>query len=150
MNYTITTIAFIIAHNKSTFNKDILKHPAIIDTGMADSVDILFGDLKSNALNRVRLRPIADGRIHIPIGHGGGGDRLGIPTSFTGDWSGQVSAVVAGHDDGTILLYNVGATSLNFVLYTNGAWAAVKSVPLNDKFSADAAIGAVSRMLNQQ
>jgi hypothetical protein len=136
------------APTDAAFNRELLKHPAIIDTGLADSVDVLFGDMNTNVLNRARLRPIADGRIHIPIGHGGG-TRLGVPQAFSSDWSGQVSAVVAGHDDGTILLYNVASTSLNFVLYSHGTWAAAKSVPLNDRLSADAAIGALGRMLNQ-
>lgn len=131
------------------FNKEILKHPAIIDTGSANSVDVVFGDLQTNSLTRVTLRPIAEGRIHIPIGHGGGGRRLGAPTSFTAEWSGNVAAVVPAYDDGTLLLYNVGGSSLNFVLYSNGAWAPPTTIPLNDKLSADAAIAALSRMLSQ-
>jgi len=131
-----------------SFNKDLLRHPAIIDSGSANSVDVVFGDLTSNSLNRVTLRPIADGRIHIPIGHGGG-TRLGIPTSFSADWSGNVSAAVPGYDDGTVLLYNVGSSSVSFVLYSNGTWAAPKTIPLNDKLSADAAIAALGRMLSQ-
>lgn len=131
------------------FNRDLLKHPAIIDTGSSDSVDVVFGDVKTNSLNRLTLRPIADGRIHIPIGRGNGGRHLGAPTSFVADWSGHVSAV-ASDADGTLLLYNVGEKSVNFLLYTNSAWQEAKTIPLNDKLSADAAIAALGRMLNQQ
>lgn len=135
---------------KKSFNNELLKHPAIIDAGSPDSVDVVFGDLKTNSLNRVTLRPIADGRIHIPIGHGGGGTRLGAPESFSADWSGHVAAVAAGSGDGTMLLYNVTEKSVNFLLYSNGAWQEAKTIPLNDKLSADAAIAALGRMLNQQ
>ena len=131
------------------FNQELLKHSAIIDTMSPDSVDVVFGDLRTNSLNRVTLRPIADGRIHIPIGRDGGGTQIGVPKSFSAEWSGKVSAVVPGHDDGTLLLYEVSETTVNFLLYSNGSWSSVKSVPLNEKLSSDAAIAALTRMLNQ-
>ena len=131
------------------FNREFLKHPAIIDTTSSNSVDVVFGSLHTNGLGRVTLRPIADSRIHIPIGHaGGGGVNLGGPIAFSGDWSGRVSAVVS-HDDSALLLYNVSASAVNFVMYTGGKWSIAKTVPLNDRLSADGAIAALSRMLSQ-
>ena len=129
---------------------------AIITVGLESdyfSVNDLAVDFVTGASSietaRLRLRPIAEGRIHIPIGHGGGGRRLGVPTSFAADWSGNVAAAVPGYDDGTVLLYNVGTSNVSFVLYSNGTWAAPKTIPLNDKLSAEAAIAALVRMLSQ-
>lgn len=144
---------FITATDSATvdsqFNNDLLKHSAIIDTMSADSVDIVFGDLHTHTLSRITLRPIADSRIHIPIGRGGRAFQMGAPQTFSAEWSGKVSAVVPGHDDGTLLMYNVNDAAVSFLLYENGKWATVKTVPLNEKLSSDAAIAALKRMLNQ-
>ena len=135
----------------AAFNRELLKHPAIIDTTSADSVDVVFGDLRTNSLSRVTLRPIAETRIHVPIGHSGGdggGGHLGIPLAFSADWSGRVSATIS-HDNTALLLYNISQSAVNFLLYSDGKWSVSKTVPLNDRLSADGAIAALARMLNQ-
>src|SRR5207245_6110241 len=42
----------------ANFNDAILKHPAILDAAAPDSVDVLFGDLRTNAFNSVTIHPI--------------------------------------------------------------------------------------------
>jgi hypothetical protein len=139
-----------IATVDPNFNPEVLKHSAFIDTTSTNSVDVIFGDLKTKGLYRTTLRPIiAQGRIHIPVGHAPVGKFLGVPGAFASDWSGQVSAVVPGSDDGTILLYNVASDVINFLLYADGRWSSTKSVHLDGKLSAGAAVDALSRMLKQ-
>jgi len=131
----------------ANFNPEILKHPAFVDNGTQDSVDVIFGDTYYNSFNRVTLKPIAEGRIHIPIGAHPGGPRIIAPKSFTGDWTGRISTI-SGHD-GSLLLYNMATDTVNYVLYSNGAWSSVKTLSLSDKLSADGAVAALSRMMNQ-
>ncbi|HEX6177335.1 MAG TPA: hypothetical protein VF057_03180, partial [Thermoanaerobaculia bacterium] len=51
----------------STTN-EVLRHPAVSTTTTRDAVDIIFGDAAANTMHRLRIRPILDGRVRIPIG----------------------------------------------------------------------------------
>ena len=133
----------------ANFNREILRHPSLIDTGAADSIDVEFGDVKTNTFNRATLKPIIQGRIHIPIGHMPG-PRAVAPKSFISPWTGPVDTIVSGRD-GSMLLYNTTKDAVNYLVYSssNASWSSVKSIALSDKLSADAAIAALSRMMNQ-
>lgn len=136
--------------SSADLNLELLRRPVILDTLSPNSVNIIFGDLRTNSLNRATIRPIvAEGRIHIPIGRTDGGVRLGAPRAFSTEWSGKAAGMIGGSDDGTLLLYNVMPTSVSFLMYSGGEWSKATSVPLNDKLSADSAVGALSRMLSQ-
>jgi hypothetical protein len=130
------------------FNAEILKHPSFVDNGTQDSIDVIFGDSYVKAFNRVTLKPIADVRIHIPIGARPSGPRVPAPMSFTGDWSGRISTITSPHS-GDLLLYNATPTAVNYITYSSGSWSSVKTVALSDKLSADAAVAALSRMMSQ-
>jgi len=131
----------------ANFNPEILKHPAFVDNGTQDSIDVIFGDAHMNLFNRVRLKPIADGRIHIPIGAHPGGPRIPVAKSFTSDWTGRISTIPG--PDGGLLLYNTTKDTVNYILYSNGTWSTVKTLSLSDKLSADGAAAALTRMMNQ-
>ena len=127
------------------FNRELLKHPAIVDNSAADSVDVVFGDLHTNSFNRVTLRPVADGRIHIPIGIGGG--HFGAPHAFSADWNGRISTISSGSN---LILYNATKDSVTYLLYSNGVWSPIKTLPLTDKLTAEGAVSALTRMANTQ
>jgi hypothetical protein len=139
-----------------TFNKEILRHPAIVSSPMQSSVDIVFGDTGSNAFHTLSLHPVADTRIHIPVGIGGGGNGSGgspkalsiaAPPSFSADWTGSISVIAHGT---SLAFANAGDTSLNYITYTNGTWAGVKAIAIDNHFSAEAALAALDRMLSAQ
>jgi hypothetical protein len=48
------------------------------------------------------------------------------------------------------VLANAGATSLNYIAYANGTWTAVKSIAIDSKFPAEAALAAVDKMVSTQ
>jgi hypothetical protein len=129
------------------FNRELLKHPAILDSLSVDSVDVVFGDLHTNSFNRVTLRPIADGRIHIPIGARGG--HLGAPYLFSADWNGRISTISSGSGN-NLILCNATKDSVTYLLYSNGAWSPIKTLPLTDKLTAEGAVSALTRMANTQ
>jgi hypothetical protein len=130
------------------FNPEILKHPAFVDNGTQNSVDVIFGDTSYNVFSRVTLKPVAEGRIHIPIGARPIGPRFPAPTAFSSDWSGRISTITSPHDGG-MLLYNTTRDAVNYITYSGGTWSSVKSVALSDKVTADAAVAALSRMMSQ-
>jgi hypothetical protein len=131
----------------ANFNPEILKHPAFVDNGTQNSVDVIFGDTHINSFNHVTLKPIAEGRIHIPIGVHPGGPRIPAPLSFSSEWSGRISTITS--RDGSLLLYNASNDAVSYIMYSGGSWSSVKSVALSDKISADAAVAAVIKMMTQ-
>ena len=44
---------------------------------------------------------------------------------------------------------NTTAQSLSYIMYSSGSWSSVKTVALSEKLSADAAVAALGRMMNQ-
>ncbi|HEY8181326.1 MAG TPA: hypothetical protein VII32_03745 [Thermoanaerobaculia bacterium] len=130
------------------FNAEILKHPALIDNGTANSVDVIFGDKNYAVYNRVTLKPIADGRIHIPIGARPGGPRIPVAKSFTEPWTGRISTITSPRT-GNVLLYNTSKDSVSYIMYSSGSWSSVKTVALSEKLSAEAAVSALNRMMSQ-
>jgi len=135
-----------------TFNKELLRHPAVVSAPMQSSVDVIFGDTRSNTIHGVTLRPIADSRIHIPVGIGNGGPgpkprSLAAPPTFSADWKGPVTVIERAD---RLVFANASETSLNYIAYANGAWTSVKSIAIDARFPAEAALAAVDKMLSTQ
>ena len=134
-----------------TFNKEILRHPAIVSSPMQSSVDVIFGDIHSNAIHGATLRPIADHRIHIPVGIGGGGSgkplNLAAPANFSADWKGPITVIERAD---RLVFANAGETALNYIMYTNGAWSSVKAIAIDGHFPAEAALAALDKMVSTQ
>lgn len=127
----------------SDFNPEILKHPAIIEG--TDSIDVVFGDMNTRSINRVTLKPIADGRIHIPIGHHGGGP-LPPPQAFSADWTSRIS-LVAAPGDSRMAFYSTDKDGLHYVLFLNGTWSDMKTIATNGTINEDAALNALTRLV---
>lgn len=130
------------------FNREILKHPAVIDNGTQDSIDVVFGDSSSNSFHRITLRPHADARIRIPIGAKPVHGKIDAPGDFSANWTGPIVTMTANRAPGTLLLANTGKDTVNYILYSNGQWSNAKSVAIGSSLSADGAMGALAKMLN--
>ena len=130
------------------FNAEILKHPALIDNGTSNSIDVMFGDKNYAVFNRVTLKPVLDSRIHIPVGARPGGPRIAAPKSFTEPWTGRISTITSPRS-GNLLLYNTSKDSVSYIMFASGSWSSVKTVALSEKLSAEAAISALTRMMSQ-
>ncbi len=131
----------------STFNYDFLRHPSLVEGTAADSIDVVFGDIHANVLNRVTLKPIADARIHIPGGlHGG--NPIGVPKTFSNAWAGDVTTLDG--RDGRMVFVNTTPTSVSYLMYAKGQWAPLNTIAIDDKITVDAAMGAVAKMLASQ
>jgi len=136
----------------ATFNAEILRHPAIVSSPLQSTVDVVFGDTKTNTIHGVTLHPIADVRIHVPGSVTGGGPgkppiSLAAPPSFSANWNGPISVIE--HGD-RLVFANAGNSALNYILYMDGAWTTVKSIPIDNTFSADAALAALDKMVSTQ
>jgi hypothetical protein len=137
------------------FNSEILHHPAIVSLPMQNSVDVVFGDADKKSIHKVTLHPIADMRIHIPIGvhgggpGGGGGKPLNItaPVSFSADWKGPITVIERGD---RLIFANATDKALNYLTYSDGTWSEAKSIALSNKLTVDTALSAVDKMVTSQ
>jgi hypothetical protein len=137
---------------KENFNAEILRHPAIITSPMQSTVGVVFGDTKRNTIHNVTLHPIADARVHIPVGIGGGGrekpePHIIAPLSFSSDWKGSISVIA--HAD-RLIFANADGKSLNYITYSNDTWSTVKSIAIDAKLPAEAALAAIDKMVSSQ
>lgn len=131
------------------FSDDILKHPALFTT-TADTVDIVYGNLETNALHRVTIRPTKpalDARIRIPVGVKDG--PLSGSPRFRTNSSDDRLAAMSGEGD-RVVFYVSEADSVQYVMYKNGGWSQQQSIALDAQVSSDAAVTAIRKMLNDQ
>ncbi|MEA2327698.1 MAG: hypothetical protein QOE68_2657 [Thermoanaerobaculia bacterium] len=135
------------------FNPEILHHPAIVSSPMQSSVDVVFGDPDKKSIHKVTLHPIAEHRIHIPVGIGGGGKggvkplSVTAPANFTADWRGPITVIERGD---TLVFANATDKALNYLTYSDGAWTEVKSIALSSKLTVETALAAVDKMVSSQ
>ncbi len=71
-----------------------------------------------------------------------------MPKVFSNDWSGDVTTLDG--RDGRMVFTNTTATRVSYMMYTNGSWAPLKTIAIDDKITVDAAMAAVAKMLASQ
>jgi len=124
-------------------NPDFLRHVAVLPGPTPDAVDVLFADPRTHSFYRTTLRPIADGRLHIPVGVGPK-PKLGGPKANSADWSGS-TGTIASPDGKTLILSNTTEEKVSYVKFHNGEWSAVQQIKLG-KVTAGEAMAALARM----
>ena len=105
-------------------------------------------------MHAVTLHPIADMRIHIPVGIGGAGSGPGgqaneplAPPSFNADWKGPITVI----DHGDRLVFANAEKPRSTTSPTSTApGAIVKSIAIDNRFTAEAALAAIDKMVSTQ
>ena len=136
------------AKDASDAGSDVLRHPALFETDK-ETIDVVFGDVPTKKLHRVTLKPVAEGRVRIPIGVKD--TKINAPRNRLvagGESSTRISAV--GDSGGDIVFYTASETNVKYMTYENGTWSSVRSISLNDKVNADAAVNALRRLVAGQ
>ena len=131
----------------------MLRHVAVLDGPEPTSVDVLFANARTSTFHRVTLKPIADARVRIPVGHGPGGGSLHFPAakSLPAGWGGRTSTITS-RDGNTLIFCNTVADHVSYLSYSNTAhaWSGVKDITLSDAVTADVAVSALARMIATQ
>jgi hypothetical protein len=125
-------------------NQQLLRHVAVLAGPTPDAVDVLFADPRTHSFYRTTLRPIADVRIHIPVGARPSPPKLGGPKGFSADWSGRTGTITS-PDGKTLILSNSTEEKVSYVKFHNGEWSAVQQIKLG-KVTAAEAMAALARM----
>jgi hypothetical protein len=122
--------------------REILRHPIVFESQEHDTIDIVFGDLTTNTIHRLTLKPVLDTRIRIPIGI----RDTSYPAprrQMTGD--SRVGAIATSPDQ--LVYYFTTGSEIKYLRFENGVWASEKSITLSSEVSAEAAIAALGRLV---
>jgi hypothetical protein len=137
------TAAKGVAAVNGTDEQEFLRHPGVFESPNHATVDIVFGDMASDTLHRITMKPVAvEGRLRIPIGR----NEHPLPTvhAQSTHTSGDASAISTASDN--LAFYSSTADAMEYYVLKNGKWAS-QSVALGGVVTRDAAVDALRRML---
>lgn len=127
---------------------EVFKHPALFPSAQQDSVLVLFGELRNESMNRVRIRPgkiVGQARVHIPVGRAEGGTTA---PRFNVASNSHVGSMIGG--DNRIALYTTDENRLSYILFKDGKWGESLAVQLDGTITSDVAINAVRRLIEHE
>lgn len=130
------------------FDAEVLRHPTLFSTAASDAVDVVFGDIATNGFHRVRIRPgkrYSDARVHIPLGRG---EKNFPAPGLKASNSLRIGSLNG--DPDRVAFYVREDESIHYVTYKESQWSAMKSIVLDDQISAEAAVDAIRRLLNDE
>lgn len=138
-----------VADPDAVADDTILKRPLLFTSAAGDNVLIMFGDLETRSMHRVRVRPtlppVSDGRIRIPVGRREGGSPA---PRFPVAASARVDGIYG--DDGHIALYAREDDLLRYIVMKNGEWSSEsRSIALDAQVTSGAAVDALRRLLHE-
>lgn len=127
-------------------NAQLLRQPVIIETPGRASVDVIFGEVDADTLQKVSIKPVlrvgANGRLRVPVGRS---ERVGAP-AFRTEATGRIGGLESGNHLG---LYMKTSDSLLYSTYQDGEWTAARSLSIGHRLTYDAAIDAVRRRVEE-
>jgi hypothetical protein len=128
----------------------LLRNPALFTTPTQDAIDVVFGDVESNSLSRVRVRPTKpslEARIRIPVGVRE--QNVGQPRFRSNTDSAERISAINGDPD-RVAFYQKDGEAIRYVMYKNEKWTSTQSIALDSQISSEAAVDAIRRLLNEQ
>lgn len=124
---------------------ELLKITSVLETPNRETVELVYGDLASNSIRRIRLTPVINVRIHIPIGR----KETTIPSPGFAALANEQPFMIPGDDDNIV----VGATSgdsVRYQRYDGHAWSAPLTLRMNKKLTTNAAMAAIRKLVSTQ
>jgi len=135
------------AQPRGDVSRELLRHPAVVETRNHDSVDVLFGDMNALSIRRTNIHStIQGGRLRVPVGRAGSM----IPGPGANVLStGPVETIVSGDN---VAFYYDGQkpNTIDYLMYTAGMWSPVRTLALSDKLTHDSAVGALQKLITAQ
>lgn len=132
---------------------ELLRHPAFLASKSGSTVEILSGDLATNALRRTTFKVSLDTRIRIPVGRtpkdvdGPRVQTLSAPSEVKGDWSGSVDVISSAHTD-RLVFAKLNDEMVSYLSFDGKKWGSEQGIVTSAKLSAETAMNAVARMVD--
>jgi hypothetical protein len=134
-----------------SFDPEALRHPQVIESAGHDTIDIVFGSMMTNGLERLTLKPVLDSRVRITIGI-----RHLPPPSFRGNTIisapviSQVTAIASDHDHERLAFYFTTENRISYTMLKDGKWTPVRALAVDEHVSADAAVNAIRKLVTSE
>ena len=129
-------------------DRELLKQPMLFSSAKQDSVEVIFGDFRTNRLHQVTIQPtrkiVADGRLRVPVG------RISAPPAKAPRLITSDSRVDGVFGDATrMALYTRDDKQVRYVILKDGAWSEPQAITLSDQLNGSAAVDALRRLVNE-
>jgi hypothetical protein len=133
-----------------TVDPAVLRQPLLFASPKQDSVLVIFGDVETQRLHQVRIRPAkppltANGRLRVPVGKAEGSS--GAPKFKMANESTRVEGIYSSTD--RLALFTRDAAKMQYVIMQDGVWTETREVPLDDQVTSTAAVDALRRLVNE-
>jgi hypothetical protein len=145
--------AFVDSSAPDTLSPDadpeIFRHPSIFEAPTHDSVDVIFGDVVNNHFNRINIHPVAQGRLHVPVGKMSLG-YSGPPSFAVAPNADRASLSIHSlwdRDTNNLVLYYYADQTVHYLMNRAGVWSSMKSVAMKGGLSAEGAPDVLRRMM---
>ncbi|GAC1428465.1 MAG: hypothetical protein NVSMB68_00480 [Thermoanaerobaculia bacterium] len=123
-------------------SRELLRHPVVFESPDRDTLDAVFGDLQSNTVHRITLKPVLDTRVRIPIGI----RDISYPAPHLHmATDSRLSAISTPSD--RLVYYYVSAGSVKYLTFEKGTWSPEKSISITTEVTAEAAVAALRRLV---
>lgn len=137
-----TALEFSTSTGQSPLNTNVLRQPVLLESVGRETVDIIYGDTRTNTLRKVTLQPVANGRLRVPVGRS---QRIGTPNFLT-EANGRVGAIASGS---SLALYIKSKGILHYAMFNEGVWSEMHSINTTTRITQEGAIDAVRRLVSE-
>lgn len=134
--------AFLRPFTLDDQSRELLRHPIVFESPERDTIDIVFGDMATNTIHRLTLKPVVETRVRIPIGI--------RDTSYPGpkhrlSSNAELSAIATPPD--RLIYYYLANGAVKYLKFEQGAWAQEMSISVTSDVSAERAVAALRRLV---
>lgn len=143
--HTLDLATFVTDNlNTGEVAADVLKQPLLFTAPTQDSVLVVFGDVETQTMNQVRIKPVqAEGRLRVPVGRH---ERTsGVPSNLIAADS-RVDGVYGTSE--RMALYVQDQHQLRYVVMNDGVWGEVRTIAL-EEITASAAVDALRQLISE-
>lgn len=137
---------FVPAELPEDFDREVFRHPAILESSKRDSVDIIFADWNRNRLQRITVLPIReDGVLNVPDGIWKG--EMPAPGPGVIQANATVETIVSGP---AAAIYTRTPEELRYQLLAGDDWSETRTVVATRAISLDRALDALNRLVAER
>jgi hypothetical protein len=126
-----------------------LKQPHLFASPEQDSVLVVFGDVTTQKIHQVRIRPtvppVANGRLRVPVGRNEG--TVAGPR-YNKSANARIEGIYGGAD--RMAFFTRTDDTVEYVLLKGTEWSELRTIALDTEVTGSAAVDALRRLVNEQ
>ena len=122
---------------------ELIKATSVVEVPGRETIDLLYGEAASNSFRRIRLKPVLNVRIRIPVGV----KESAVPLpKFNADSTEQLFTIPGSGD--SVLVGAIGDEFVRFMTFDGNDWSDLSTLRLGKNLTKSGAMTAIHRMVN--